>query len=376
MRVFVRSLVAALLCVVGPVALTAQAQEATILGECGTEEEVGGPRSLIDDGTEVRALVVLVRFRDDDDGVAHPADQPYRGWPYWLQDENGDPILVGGKTVPADYEMLPRFAHALIAPSVAAITGSDSTMSAYFYEQSKAGPNGPAQFLLWGDVLPTNAQGEPIVHVTAHPNAWYYNDPSDPLDERRGYGYLTKEVLDSLVYRQGIDLGDYNLNPEDDDVVDQIYMFVRNETNGHSQGTSTLGYVSGTHLSGVPPGTGGNGSNGLWYPSPSGQADPSLPDSVLVHWYESGHYLFNDSSGNVHQPTYYGRMGAHEYGHDLWRGKITSVHMGSVEDNVVPSNEPPGGPLYYGPLLMGSSTREAATSTRKAPRRSRPTSGA
>ena len=254
----------ALLCATGGVAPTAQAQDATILGECAMEEEVGGPRSHIDDGTEVRALVVLVRFRDDTTGVELPPTSPFRGWPYWLQDANGEPIYdSGGNPIPADYEALPHFGHHLIAPSVAAITDSDSTMSAYFYEQSKVGPNGPAQFLLWGDVLPTNGsswdQGEPIVYVTEHDNEYYHYTRSHTDSLSRGYGYLTKEVLDHLVDSLDVDLGDYNLNPADDDVVDQIYMFIRHEAAGHHQGISSLSYhyPATSGLGGWPPGTAG-----------------------------------------------------------------------------------------------------------------------
>lgn len=305
----------------------------------------------IDDGPEVRALVVFIRFRDDQSGSEPdiPVESPYRGWPYWLHDANGEPVYdQRGAPVPAGFETLPPFAHAFIAPSKEAITDSDSTISAFFYEQSKAGPDGPAQFLLWGDVLPTNGRGEPIVYVTKHPNAWYYN--LSKTDTRRGYGYLTQEVLDHLVYDQGIDLGDYNLNPEADDVVDQIFMFVRHEARGHHEGVSSLAFVAASGLVGAPR---KKGSKGLWYPSPSGQADPALPDSVRVDWTESGLYLFNDGAGNVHQPTYYSQMGAHEYGHDLWRGKITSVHMGSVVDNDVPANEPDDR-YYYGAVVMGT----------------------
>ena len=308
-------------------------------------------------GPEVRALVVLIRFRDDDTGSDPwiPIDSPYRGWPYWLLDESGDPVLDGnGDPIPADFETLPNFGHGLIAPSVQAITDSDSTMSAYFYEQSKAGPNGPAQFLLWGDVLPTDGpswdQGDPIVYVTKHDNEWYHNNPLDPDSLRRGYGYLTKEVLDHLVYEQGLDLGNYNLNPETDDIVDQIFMIVRAEERDHYSGVSNLAYMVASGLSGIPPGT----SEGLWYPSPSGMQDPNLPDSVLVTWESSGNYIWNSAAGNVHQATFYGRYGAHEFGHDLWRDQISGVHMWGLE-NSVPANEP-ANVNYYGGLLMGSST--------------------
>ena len=317
-------------------------------------EGSGAPFATIHDGPEVRAIAVFIRFRDDDYGSESwiPVNSPLRGWPYWLHDDEGNVVYERGAPVVADFERLPPIAHAFLAPNKAAIPDSDSTISAYFYQQSKAG-DGPAQFHLWGDVLPTNGarwdEGEPIVYVTKHPNAWYYNEPSEGT--RRGYGYLTKEVLDHLVYEQGVDLGHYNLNPEADDVVDQIFMFVRDEERGHHEGVSNLAFVASKHLTGAPEGT---GAKGLWYPSPSGQRDPDLPDSVRVDWRASGLYLFNDAAGNVHQPTYYSRMGAHEYGHDLWRDKITSVHLTSVTANDVPANEPDD-KFYYGPVLMGTS---------------------
>lgn len=302
------------------------------------------------DGPEVRALAVFIRFRDDVAGSEPelPLTSTFRGWPYWLHDERGEPVRdARGEPVPADLETLPRVGHAFLAPSKEAIPAADSTLSAYFYHQSKAGRDGPPQFLLWGDVLPTNERGEPIVYVTKHDNAWYHNVRG--TDNRRGYGYLTKEVLDHLVYERGVDLGRYNLNPEEDDVVDQIFLIVRHEQRPVWSGVSSLGHVARAELSGVPEGT----ARGLWYPSPSGQRDPTRPDSVRVDWAASGCYLWNQAAGNVHQQTFYARYGAHEYGHDLWRNAISSTHMGAVKNNVPANGE--DGVHYYGGLLMGSS---------------------
>lgn len=303
------------------------------------------------DGSEVRALAVFIRFRDDvaGSGPEVPVTSTFRGWPYWLHDEHGAPVRdARGEPVPADFETLPRVGHAFLAPSKEAIPDSDSTLSAYFYHQSKAGRDGTAQFLLWGDVLPTDERGQPIVYVTKHDNAWYHNVRG--TEHQRGYGYLTKEVLDHLVYERGVDLGHYNLNPEEDDVVDQIFLIVRHEKQPVWSGVSSLAHVAKPGLSGVPKGT----ASGLWYPSPSGQRSPVLPDSVRVDWRASGNYIWNQAGGNVHQQTFYARYGAHEYGHDLWRDAISSTHMGAVKNNVPARG--PDGVHYYGGLLMGSST--------------------
>jgi hypothetical protein len=106
----------------------------------------------------LRALVVFVRFRDDDVPGEPAVDA--RGWPLF---DN-----------PAT---LPPFAHHLLAASPTP-PFRDSTLTAYFFQQSQG------RFLLYGDVYGS-------VVVSRHPEATYHAPHG-------GYGHLTAEVLDHL----------------------------------------------------------------------------------------------------------------------------------------------------------------------------------
>src|SRR5690606_8850739 len=113
---------------------------------------------------------------------------------------------------------------------------------------------------------------EPFLYVSKHDNSYYWGGNAGD----RGYGYLTQEILDYLVYERGVDLGLYNSNPQDDDVVDQVFLFVRSEDLAVPyRGCATLNGCSG--VAGDP--------GELTYPSASQGA-------VRIDWRFSGSHQF------------------------------------------------------------------------------------
>lgn len=147
---------------------------------------------------EHRALVVLVRFRDDvvDDTLN------FTGWP------------VSAVQTPA-------FAYGLLDTSDAPATFRDSTLTRYYYEQSVQ-PNGDA-LVFYGDVYP-----EVIVTDTVE-TAYYRYDLSGCTaggcpSQVGGYGFLTQEVLDRID-ASGFDFSQYDRNA--DGKIDYVYVMVR-----------------------------------------------------------------------------------------------------------------------------------------------------
>ena len=89
----------------------------------------------------VHALLVFVRFSDD--LVVETGVVP--GWPA------------------ADRRALPPFATTLLATSPEDIPSSDSSLSRYFFEQSRTEPGRPGRLRLTGKVHPQDASGRPFV---------------------------------------------------------------------------------------------------------------------------------------------------------------------------------------------------------------------
>lgn len=287
---------------------------------CAHDEEPGGvPQGSavgsIDDGPDVRALLVLVKFRDDDFAFTN------RGWPLY-----------------PDPRQLPPFATSILAPDAASITQSDSSLSRFFYEQSKISPGAPGQLRVFGDIYPRNAQGQPEVYVTKHDNDYYHSVNGG------GYGYLTKEILDSLVTVPGFDIADYDLN--EDGVLDHLFLVIRNE---ELKSPDTLVTYSGcssldAHNCGNTP-LHGRPVPILQYWSPRRQ------DLVTVDWSESGSHNFTNDPGNIIPLKHHVTLLAHEWGHELWGEHF--VHLRPITDNDVPLNAPPvDNPADYGYTLM------------------------
>lgn len=285
-------------------------------------EEVGLTRITssveIDDGPSIRALLVYVKFADD--------TTPGRdGWPLYTNPED-----------------LPTFADGILAPDSASISSTDSTLSRFYYDQSKATSTADPQLFLYGDILPTDGSGNPIVYVTDHDNDWYHRSSG------RGYGYLTEEVLDYLVNVEGIDIGDYDVN--DDGYLDHIFLIIRHEE-------AEISYSGASNLGGYFE-IGGEPSDSLLYWSPGKQTN------IAVDWYESGSFQFHDEPGNIVPHARHIELAAHEIGHDLLRGPgMLSNHLLPQFHNDVPANDPPvTSPQPYGHALMPGSPHRFAGS--------------
>ncbi len=267
-------------------ASTAQAQINALCNTDGLTFTPGGGTIAFED--TVRALVVLVRFQDD-----------YGNTPSW----------------PGTREELPPFADWLVESDPARVrtsvlTPDDSSLSAYFLWQSHTGPAGP--HVLVGDVWPRNpVTQEPEVYVTRHPESWYYNDPSDPPAERRGYGYLTREVLDhldSLRVQTGFDIGRFDTNR--DGTLDHMLTLIRWDRVS-SGGQAALTGTNAVITMGRPPVT-------LRYWSPSRQTN------IRVDWDFSGSMSVTGGPGQA--------LLAHEYGHRLF----SMGHTSMITSNTVP----------------------------------------
>ena len=231
-------------------------------------------------------------------------------WPSY--DTDGNPI---------PYTELPDFANTYLESDPArvnenALTLADSSLSAYFFWQSRSAPVSP--HILFGDVWPRNAQGEPEVYVPDSINARYHNRDENDEEQDGGYGYLVQEIFDSLTVSPGFDIGDYDYNQ--DGQLDQLFMVIRNDSRlGCNQcGWSSLRGLHG--LNGVPKPI-------LRYWSPSRQ------DSIRVDWSRSGSQSFiGDWSARR-------ALLIHEYGHDFF----DMGHTRMIDSNEMPYDVPPEG---------------------------------
>ncbi len=273
---------------------------------CGVTDQIPFPNPnptpdpLRADGPTVGALVVLAKFRDD------TYDPPWNviDWP-----------------LTPDPTELPFFATGLIDPDPNPTTFRDSTLTRYFYDQSRPGPGQPGQETLYGNVVP-------YVHVSENDNVWYMNASG------RGYGYLTKEALDRVFPTDPADT-DYVYDPADydvnaDGVIDHVFMVIRsdipkqNGTTGVS-GCSWLGGLCGDGTSGTP-------ASFVDYYSPSRAA------TVRLEWGASGSMLRGlPGSRWAYRPhLHYLRVMGHEYGHDRY-----GPHVGQNSFNDVPTDVSP-----------------------------------
>ncbi len=245
-----------------------QLPDTTFCGETGGGQSTSGG---IVDGDTVRALVVLVKYRDDN------STPPWNvlDWP-----------------LTTDPSELPAFATGLIDPTPAPAAFRDSTISSYYYEQSRPQAGAPGRHVLYGDVVP-------YVHVSKMDE-----------DDYSGLGQLTEEVLDSL-FVQGYDFGDYDLNG--DQVVDHIFFLLR----ARECSSSCWSGVSGIFAS-------------LQYYSPSQNT------TISINSGQSGSYTMGLAGGRYqYRPHFhYVRVMAHEYGHDLWKDFFG--HLGAFTGNDVP----------------------------------------
>ncbi|HYE57764.1 MAG TPA: T9SS type A sorting domain-containing protein, partial [Rhodothermales bacterium] len=193
---------------------------------------------------------------------------------------------------------------------------------------------------LTGEVHPQDAFGQPFVYVTQHGNAWYH------ATQGRGYGYLTREVLDALAARPGFDLA--NFDADGDNELDELWLVIRSDQAHRARG-GPVRYSGCANLYGcTAPLTG--------YPGPavdSTQTPPpfSMPSptrgSVRVDWARSGVHVFAQTAANLSAQHYFVSLLAHEWGHHLW----SSDHLAPVSGRGIPAADSPA--LYGYALMIG-----------------------
>jgi hypothetical protein len=237
----------------------------------------------------LRALVVFVRFQDDME------DTEQRNWPLNL-------------TAP------PAFTQDLLAdsPDPGDFGGAfpENTLTRYFFDQS---------------------QGNLILYGTVHDEIIVSDLPEDDY-RTLGWGYLSQEVLNEI--DANVNFADYDDNG--DGFVDYIFIVVRRDA---------FREVDGLTWAGVSDLRGG--------PDRFGFPDVCLEyDGRMVDWRRSGSILVNHTPGNVDAHTYYIRLMAHEFGHDLWwNAPLFGGYLNLNDANDVPNNET-GGVARTGYALM------------------------
>jgi hypothetical protein len=273
--------------------------------------------SRAEQASNVHALLVLIRFRDDPDT---DADAFVPGWPA------------------ADRAALPAFAPVLLATSPEDLPGPDSSLSAYFYEQSRTAPGVPGRQRITGEIQPRDAAGQPVVYVTQYPNAWYHAP--------RGYGALTREVLDALVAQPGFDLADYDA--DGDGELDELWLVIRSEQAHRARG-GPVRYSGCANLYGCQaPLIAGIGAEGDEAPAPPPFTLPSpTRGSIRVDWARSGVHVFAQTAANLSAQHYFVSLIAHEWGHHLW----SDSHLAPVSGRGIPVADSPALSAYA--LMIG-----------------------
>ena len=291
-----------------------------VLLATGGEPAPRGGASLDRSRDTVHALAVFVRFPDDDGASAE--------WPN--RDASGRPISP---------RQLPPFGVGLFESDpervrAETLTLGDSSLSAYFYWQSRHGPRGP--HILTGDVWPRDRRGRPVVYVPRHGNAHYTDAVVDGRvqDTGVGYGALVTEILDALVAQPGFDIADYDVDA--DGVLDHLFVVVRRDLAMGGAGVLSLAGNQRTR---------GRFST-LAYASPTGRTVRVREHSGSIVWI-------------AEVPPRASLI--HEYGHDLFEMNHTRI----LESNDVPLNVPPEGQTGHAACRFS-----AMCGTNASPRRS------
>ncbi len=224
-----------------------------------------------------RALLLFVRFADD----TRPGNPCLnsRGWPLFKNPKR-----------------LPTYAHHLLSSSPEP-PFADSTLTAYFYEQSDH------QYILYGNAYPEAL-------TTRHPRTWYQRKNG------KGYGYLAQELLDRI--DPEIDFAQYDTNPKDG-ILDQVFIIIRSDPDATFTGVA--------HLGGADAVAGRPAKTILLY------------DGVQFHWARSGSYIIHERPGHILTQPYMIRLMAHEFGHHLWNSRgFFAGHLPAIQTNKIPEN--------------------------------------
>lgn len=266
---------------------------------------------------EKHALMVFVRFRDD-------TAEHNRGWPR-----------------EAD---LPPLATTLLAESADRILASDSSLSRYFWDQSKLSPDAAPRFVLTGEVHPRDRRGRPIAYVPRHDNAHYHRDGV-------GYAGLVREVLDYLFEERGLDPAHFDR--DGDGLLDHLFLVTRSDAAHIGRGGS-VSFDGAADMRGYSTlRTRAQERDTLRYASRSRRAP------VTVDWIESGSIATMHSAGNLSPQVFLVRLLAHEIGHDLWRPVGVPVHFTAIPQTGLPTE----GDARIGYTLMEGSGRTNAGGT-------------
>ncbi len=226
----------------------------------------------------MRAIIAFVRFRDDDiveSGCMTRAKEAWR-----------------------DPDVLPTVAHQLLSSSPKP-PFADSTLTAYFYQQSRG------RFVLHGGSYPR-------VIVTEKDESAYRSGSSRVLDR----GAITQEVLRRMDEDSAFDLSEFDA--DGDGRIDYLFILLRRISDvqlvaGGAPAVAALGY------------------------------NPSRPEfgkSAPVASPPAGSFLIYRSAGIIIPHLDLVRLMAHEFGHTLWRGTpIGGGHLPFVGgDHGVPAN--------------------------------------
>jgi hypothetical protein len=212
----------------------------------------------------------------------------------------GDSDVEGQRNWPVSLVTPPSFSAGLLSTSTNPTSFPTSSLTKYFYDQSQG------NLTLYGEIY-----DDIIVPVQSES---YYRT--------NGWGYLTRDVLDVIDQDPTFSFADFDAN--NDGFVDYIFIVVRRDS---FRTSDQLKWVGVSDLRGGP-GRIGSPSLCLQY------------DGKKIHWQRSGSYLINHTAGNVDANTYYVRLLAHEFGHDLFLNTILNGgHLPSNPDNDVPMNE-------------------------------------
>lgn len=220
------------------------------------------PHAAIPTSGQVRALVAFVRFRDDKVVEGGCMTRARREW--------------------EDPDALPAIANHILSPSPEP-PFADSTLTAYFYRQSRG------RFLIYGESYPH-------LIVTEQDERAYARGKSRVLDRNA----LTREVLRRVDDDPDFDLSEFDA--DGDGRIDYLFIVLRR--------LKEQGLVSGGAPAVASLGT--------------GSARMELGKTGPISSPAAGSFVIYRSAGIIIPQLDLIRLMAHEFGHDLWRGSALS----------------------------------------------------
>ncbi len=268
-----------------------------------------------------KALAVFVRFQDDT--------------------STGKPDWPLSRTTPPDY------ADNILSSSP---TGPfhEASLTRYLHDQSLG------NLTIYGDIYPN-------VIVTDNPEWDYHREFENGDPQNSGYGVLTQEILDKIdtlpalpMYPYGVDFSDYNVHDPTNNVIDYIFIIVRNNPEGRAEDVTFSG------VSSLESETNFTLFDTRW---PGGVRPTLVYDDVEVNW-TLGSYIFHDRAGNQIPEIWFGRLFGHEFGHDIWTASILgTAHLRSwrpFPDNDVPADPDQRNSIAYAAMAGAGAANDFA----------------